>query len=318
MVADELDRLAVRDLLGREPQGEFDIVARDADGRPVVIRNAPRLTDGTPMPTRYWLVGRREVQAVSRLEAAGGVRRAEAEVDPAAVADAHRRYAAERDAGVDAPAHGGGVGGTRRGVKCLHAHYAWHLAGGDDPVGRWVAAQLAENPHGTTPSEAPPATLTITIATATTTLHGGGRDTTVPLGPATLVATELRDPDPPDAAQLTNALGLVTDHLDDIVRQQPSVVEARDVRLIGEEPWHLVVVERGGVVPEPPATLERHAAEDVFRLLATATRVERLDNPGLEPARVDTVLGTCCIVLAVMRRLQLDRVSVLAAGQGAG
>jgi hypothetical protein len=27
-------------------------------------------------------------------------------------------------------------------VKCLHAHYAWHLAGGDDPVGRWVAEQL--------------------------------------------------------------------------------------------------------------------------------------------------------------------------------
>jgi hypothetical protein len=36
------------------------------------------------------------------------------------------------------------VAGTRRGVKCLHAHYAWHLAGGDDPVGRWVAARLAE------------------------------------------------------------------------------------------------------------------------------------------------------------------------------
>jgi hypothetical protein len=34
------------------------------------------------------------------------------------------------------------VGGTRQGVKCLHAHYAWFLAGGDDPVGRWVAGQL--------------------------------------------------------------------------------------------------------------------------------------------------------------------------------
>ena len=36
----------------------------------------------------------------------------------------------------------GGVGGTRRGVKCLHAHYAWFLAGGDDPVGRWVHEQM--------------------------------------------------------------------------------------------------------------------------------------------------------------------------------
>jgi uncharacterized protein len=34
------------------------------------------------------------------------------------------------------------VGGTREGVKCLHAHFAWHLAGGDDPVGRWVAERL--------------------------------------------------------------------------------------------------------------------------------------------------------------------------------
>ena len=42
------------------------------------------------------------------------------------------------------PRPAGGVGGTRRGVKCLHAHYAWHLVGGDDPVGRWVAAQLAQ------------------------------------------------------------------------------------------------------------------------------------------------------------------------------
>ncbi len=40
------------------------------------------------------------------------------------------------------PSHG--VGGTRIGVKCLHAHYAWHLAGGDDPVGAWTEARLAE------------------------------------------------------------------------------------------------------------------------------------------------------------------------------
>ncbi|HBA94425.1 MAG TPA: hypothetical protein DCZ35_01130, partial [Acidimicrobiaceae bacterium] len=32
------------------------------------------------------------------------------------------------------------------GVKCLHAHYAWFLAGGDDPVGRWVHARLDDLP----------------------------------------------------------------------------------------------------------------------------------------------------------------------------
>ena len=52
------------------------------------------------MPTRYWLVGRDEVTAVSRLEAAGGVRAAEAAVDPDELAAAHARYAAERDADV--------------------------------------------------------------------------------------------------------------------------------------------------------------------------------------------------------------------------
>lgn len=114
----------------------------------MVIRNAPLLEDGTPMPTLYWLVGEAESRDVGRLEAAGGVRRAEAELGDAAIADAHSRYAAERDALLPpdhaGPRPSGGVGGTRQGVKCLHAHYAWHLAGGDDPVGRWVADHLDE------------------------------------------------------------------------------------------------------------------------------------------------------------------------------
>jgi uncharacterized protein len=137
----------VGELLGRPPQGPFEVVVRDADGGPVVIRNAPFLDDGTPMPTRYWLVGTAQVRAVSTLESGGGVREAEAAVDSAEVAAAHARYAAERDADVPpgraGPRPSGGVGGTRTGVKCLHAHYAWYLAGGDDPVGRWVAARLA-------------------------------------------------------------------------------------------------------------------------------------------------------------------------------
>jgi hypothetical protein len=122
------------------------VVVRDAAGVPVVIRNAPLLDDGTPMPTRYWLVGPRVREAIGRLEAAGGVNEAEAAVDPEVLADAHRRYAAERDAEIPAdhvgPRPSGGVGGTRVGVKCLHAHYAWYLAGGDDPVGAWVAEHL--------------------------------------------------------------------------------------------------------------------------------------------------------------------------------
>jgi hypothetical protein len=141
------DVTRVAELLGRPPEGAFEVVVRDEQGDPVVIRNAPLLPDGRPMPTRFWLVGKAATLAVSRLEAAGGVRAAEASIDPEQIAAAHRAYAAERDAALppnyDGPVPSGGVAGTREGVKCLHAHYAWYLAGGDDPVGRWVADQLA-------------------------------------------------------------------------------------------------------------------------------------------------------------------------------
>jgi hypothetical protein len=140
------DHEAVARLLGRTPEAGFEVVVRHDDGSPLVIRNRPLLDDGTPMPTRYWLVGEPERTLIGRLESAGGVAEAERAVDPAALAAAHRRYAAERDAAIPpghpGPRPGGGVGGTRTGVKCLHAHYAWFLAGGDDPVGRWVDARL--------------------------------------------------------------------------------------------------------------------------------------------------------------------------------
>jgi uncharacterized protein len=142
--AADVDRVA--ELLGRPPAGDLSVVARGAGGEPSVIANPPFLRDGTPMPTRYWLVDPALRAAVSRLEAEGGVRAAAAAVDAAALAGAHARYAAERDALVPAghagPRPSGGVGGTRTGVKCLHAHLAWWLVGGDDPVGDWVAARL--------------------------------------------------------------------------------------------------------------------------------------------------------------------------------
>jgi hypothetical protein len=140
------DRARVQELLGRAPRAEFTVVVRRVDGDPVVIRNAPFLDDGTPLPTAYWLVDPTLYRAVSRLEAEGGVRAARAEIDPDAIAAVHARYAAERDRAIPADRPGprpfGGVGGTRVGVKCLHAHYAYWLAGGEDPVGRWVADHL--------------------------------------------------------------------------------------------------------------------------------------------------------------------------------
>src|SRR3954447_19861533 len=116
--ADDLARVSAR--LGRRRRAEFEVAVRDASGAPVVIRNAPFLDDGTPLPTTYWLVDPGLSPALARLEGDGGVRAAQEEVDADAIAAAHARYAAERDAMI-AAGHGGprpfgGVGGTRVGV----------------------------------------------------------------------------------------------------------------------------------------------------------------------------------------------------------
>lgn len=144
--ATDSDTREVERLIGRAPMGEFQVVVRDATGVPVVLRNAPLLHDGTPMPTLYWLVGPAHVAAVGTLEATGAVDRVEAELGLDVIDDIHVRYAAERDALIPRDHRGhrptGGVGGTRRGVKCLHAHFAHHLAGRRDAVGEWVARQL--------------------------------------------------------------------------------------------------------------------------------------------------------------------------------
>jgi uncharacterized protein len=145
--ATEADHQTVRTLIGRLPKTAFTVVVRGDGGEPVVIRNAPLEADGTPMPTRYWLVGPSQIEVIGRLEAAGGVRLAQLEIAPEAIIATHLRHAALRDAelpeGWTGHRPAGGVAGTRRGVKCLHAHYACWLAGEDDAVGQWVAARLS-------------------------------------------------------------------------------------------------------------------------------------------------------------------------------
>ena len=144
-VPSEADLAAVRMLLGREPAGAFRVVVRRPDGSPVVIENAPHLGDGTPMPTLYWLTDPSLREQVSRVESHGGVRRIEAALDPAAIERAHRAYEARRNALVertDLPQPSGGVGGTRTGLKCLHAHLASFLAGIDDAAGSAIAAEI--------------------------------------------------------------------------------------------------------------------------------------------------------------------------------
>ncbi len=136
------------ELLGRRPQGAYEVAVVRNDGSPVVLANHPLLDDGRPMPTRFWLIDPKLNKAIGRLEALGGVKTAERTVDPDELRETHAAYARERSRlipqGHSGPAPSGGVGGTRQGVKCLHAHYAHFLAGGADPVGAWVHQQLSE------------------------------------------------------------------------------------------------------------------------------------------------------------------------------
>ena len=139
------DVAVVEELLGRPLAGRFAVVVRRRDGSPVVIENEPHLRDGTPMPTLFWLVDPDLHAAVSRLEASAGVHRFEDLVDPERLQRTHDDYAERRRrATVHASATNasGGVGGTRVGVKCLHAHLANYLVGSDDPVGELVAEAI--------------------------------------------------------------------------------------------------------------------------------------------------------------------------------
>lgn len=145
------DRQIVAAQIERQPRSIVDVVARCHLGMPVVTRVPPHLDDGTPFPTTYWLTCPLAVRRIGRLEAAGGVNQAaqRIETDPALSEAFHRameRYEKDRDAliGDDAPEYkpSGGVGGSRRGVKCLHAHYADHAAGNENPVGSMTAVDV--------------------------------------------------------------------------------------------------------------------------------------------------------------------------------
>ena len=447
------DIARVGELLGRIPQGQFEIVVRTKGGDPVVLRNAPYLDDGTPMPTRYWLLGERETVIIGRLEAGGGVNQAEADIGPIALEETHNRYAAERDAAID-PTHTGprpfgGVGGTRIGVKCLHAHFGWWLAVGDDPVGQWVADKLSISrddyivtnnmptrpvftspvaaidigtnstnllivdpqgneivrevnvtrlgkgvaASGTLDDQAIAATVqqlaiyasllkqhnveafrvTATEACrrasnantfldqAETTLGkrpeiitgaeegqlafrgalsklephngitivvdiGGGstevmigqgnslqHTSSFPVGAVVLTETELHR-DPPRPEELTNAIGLVTDFMDDLVREQPQVLDATRVVGVAGTIATIAAVELGIARFDPVAlhgmTLTRDAAEDVFRTLATESLTDRKSNPGLPAERADVIVGGCCALVGIMRRLRLPSITV--------
>ena len=146
------DLAVLAEQLGRPARGVVAVAARCVCGRPTVVRTAPRLPDGTPFPTLFYLTHPAAVAAVSTLEATGVMTRMSGRIaaDPdlaAAYRAAHERYLAERALLGDVPEIAGiSAGGMPTRVKCLHVHvgYALGVGPGVDPIGDEALALIAD------------------------------------------------------------------------------------------------------------------------------------------------------------------------------
>ncbi len=120
--------------------------------------------------------------------------------------------------------------------------------------------------------------------------------------------------DPPAPEELHAAITVSTEHINDVVREVPLVLAAKQVIGLAGTVSTVAAVELGLAAYDRDAvhhfTLTRAAVEDVFRTLATESRADRIHNPGLEDARADVIVGGCCVLVAVFRVLGLDELLV--------
>ena len=132
--ATEGDLAVLRSQLGRQPRAVRAVAYRCPCGDPAVVQTWPRLEDGTPFPTLYYLTCVRLCAAVSSLEAGGLMREMTARLaEDSSLATAYQRahlsYLAERDA-IEPLGNDVSAGGMPARVKCLHVHVAHALARG--------------------------------------------------------------------------------------------------------------------------------------------------------------------------------------------
>ena len=151
-MVDPADLDAVARQLGREPRGVLAIAYRCPNGEPGVVQTAPRLPDGTPFPTLYYLTHPSLTAAASRLESSGLMRDMTERLGDdrdvaAAYRRAHEQYLAERDA-IESLGTTFSGGGMPDRVKCLHVVMAHSLAKGPglNPFGDQALALLAAEP----------------------------------------------------------------------------------------------------------------------------------------------------------------------------
>jgi exopolyphosphatase / guanosine-5'-triphosphate,3'-diphosphate pyrophosphatase len=116
--------------------------------------------------------------------------------------------------------------------------------------------------------------------------------------------------DPPTAEELSQCISVLGLYFDDVLRELPQVEQAK--RLVGLAG----TVSTTAAIDQGLATYDRDrihhyvltkpAVEDIFRSLATETRAERLENPGMEEGRVDVIVGGLCVLAKAMRALGFD------------
>jgi len=161
------------------------------------------------------------------------------------------------------------------------------------------------------------ATLVVDIGGASTELMVGTETldfaVSLPFGAVNLTEAELHR-DPPRPEELTNAISLVSDAIDDVAHNYPLIGQIDRVVGVAGTIVTVAAVEVGQKTFDPSALhklkLSREAVEDVFRTLATERLSDRVFNPGLPRDRADIIVGGCCVLVAVMRRLQISEIVV--------
>jgi exopolyphosphatase/guanosine-5'-triphosphate,3'-diphosphate pyrophosphatase len=120
--------------------------------------------------------------------------------------------------------------------------------------------------------------------------------------------------DPPAPEELSQAISVVEAYLADVDQDLPGVGQAKTLIGVAGTVTTVAAVEIGLAEYDPEVLhhfrLTREAAEDVFRTLATESAAERRHNPGLEPARVDVIVGGAAVLVAVMRHWAFDEMIV--------
>jgi exopolyphosphatase/guanosine-5'-triphosphate,3'-diphosphate pyrophosphatase len=204
------------------------------------------------------------------------------------------------------------VGTTPRLLSAREeAELAWRGALRD----RWTVADDMSDARGASDTHAP--TMVVDIGGASTELTVGTRDVdgtvSLPFGVVSLTESELRH-DPPRPEELSNAVSIVGDAVDNAVLEQPLIGSATRVVGVAGTIVTIAAVELGLATFDASRlhgmVLTKDAAEDVFRTLATEKLADRVHNPGLPRERADVIVAGCCLLVAIMRRLHLSEISV--------